>query len=160
MMGAKWRVGDEKSIGVYNDSWIPGLPSGRVASSFSGLGRDIGVVELIHQVTGSWHVNLMENSFFPFEAQQILAIPLCASQQSNFFYWSLEKNGIYSVKSGYKILCDEARSEEALGSNRNGGSGLWSSIWKLKVPGKIKHFLWKASTDSLPTEANLLKKKS
>ena len=120
-MGAKWRVGDEKSIGVYNDSWIPGLPSGRVASSFSGLGREIGVVELINQATGSWHVNLMENSIFPFEAQQILAIPLCASQQSNFFYWSLEKNGIYSVKSGYKILCDEARSEEALGSNRNGG---------------------------------------
>ena len=124
MMCAKWRVGDGKSIIVYNDSWIPELPSGRVVSSFSGLGRDIGVVELIHQVTGSWHVNLMENSFFPFEAQQILAIPLCASQQSNFFYWSLEENGIYLEKSGYKILCDEARSEEASGSNSNGGSGL------------------------------------
>ena len=89
MMGAKWRVGDEKSIGVYNDSWIPGLPSGRVASSFSGLGRDIGVVELINQATGSWHVNLIDIFFL--EALQILAIPLCASQQSDFFYWSLEK---------------------------------------------------------------------
>ena len=48
MMGAKWRVGDGKSISVYNDSWIPGLPSGRVVSSFSGLGRDIGVAELIN----------------------------------------------------------------------------------------------------------------
>ena len=47
MMGAKWRVGDGKSISVYNDSWIPGLPSGRVESSFSGLGRDIGVTEFV-----------------------------------------------------------------------------------------------------------------
>ena len=124
MMCAKWRVGDGKSIIVYNDSWIPELPSGRVVSSFSGLGRDIGVAELINRATGSWHVNLIEFFFFFLEALQILAIPLCASQQSDFFYWSLEENGIYSEKSGYKILCDEARSEEASGSNSNGGSGL------------------------------------
>lgn len=71
-----------------------------------------------------------------------------------------EKNCIYSVKSGYKILCDEARSEEASGFKQK-----WrlefevSGIWKLKVPGKIKHFLLKASLDSLPTKANLLKSK-
>ena len=130
-----------------------------MVSSFSGLGKDIGVAELINRATGSWHVNLIEFFFFFLEALQILAIPLCASQQSDFFYWSLEENGIYLEKSGYKILCDEARSEEASGSNSNGGSGLWSGIWKLKVPGKTKHFLWKACTSSLPTKANLLKRK-
>ena len=71
MMGAKWRVGDGKSISVYNDSWIPELPSGGVVSSFSGLGRDIGVAELINQATGSWHVNLIDIFFL--EALQILA---------------------------------------------------------------------------------------
>ena len=55
-----------------------------------------------------------------------------------------KKNGIYSVKSGYKMLCEEVRREEASGSIRSGGSGLWKGIWKLKVSGKLKHFLWKA----------------
>nr|POF22865.1 transmembrane emp24 domain-containing protein p24beta2 [Quercus suber] len=39
----------------------------------------------------------------------IKAIPLCDIP--------LERNGIYSVKSGYRALCEEARSGEASGSN-------------------------------------------
>lgn len=35
---------------------------------------------------------------------------------------------------------------------------LWDKIWKLKVPGKIKHFLWKALNNSLPTKLNIIKK--
>ncbi|XP_030970761.1 uncharacterized protein LOC115991163 [Quercus lobata] len=37
--------------------------------------------------------------------------------------------------------------------------GSWKIIWKLKVPEKVKHFLWKACTNSLPTKDNLLKRK-
>ena len=74
-------------------------------------------------------------------AQQIKAIPLCASAQLDFLYWSWEKNGVYSMKSGYKLICEDSRSEEASGSTKNGVSSLWYGIWKLKVPGKIKHFL-------------------
>ena len=98
---------------------------------------------LFRSCMSSCHV--IENSFLPFEAQQILAISLCTSAQHDLIYWSLEKkNGIYSVKSGYKMLCEEVRREEASGSIRSGGSGLWKGIWKLKVSGKLKHFLWKA----------------
>lgn len=35
---------------------------------------------------------------------------------------------------------------------------LWKGVWKLKVLGKIKHFLWKSYTNSLPTKVNLLKR--
>nr|POE90828.1 hypothetical protein CFP56_23122 [Quercus suber] len=35
----------------------------------------------------------------------------------------------------------------------------WSRIWKLKVPGKILLFLWKACTDCLPTKVNLMKRR-
>uniref|UniRef100_A0A7N2L4N4 RNase H type-1 domain-containing protein n=1 Tax=Quercus lobata TaxID=97700 RepID=A0A7N2L4N4_QUELO len=34
----------------------------------------------------------------------------------------------------------------------------WKGIWKLKTPGKIKHFLWKSYTNSLHTRENLLKR--
>ena len=37
--------------------------------------------------------------------------------------------------------------------------GLWNGMWKLKVPRKIKHFIWKACSESLPTKANLMKRK-
>ena len=35
----------------------------------------------------------------------------------------------------------------------------WSSIWKIKVPGKIKHFLWKACSNSLPTKEKWMKRR-
>ena len=37
--------------------------------------------------------------------------------------------------------------------------GVWSRIWKLKVPNHVRNFLWLARNDSLPTKANPLKKK-
>ena len=144
LMGARWRVGDGRSISVFNDSWILGLPNGKVISSFSSLDRSISVADLINHDSGCWKVDVIENSFFSFEAQKILAIPLCTSAQHDLVYWPPEKNGIYSVKSGYK-MCEEARREEARreeasSSTKSGGSGLWKGIWKLKVPGKLKHF--------------------
>ena len=63
------------------------------------------------------------------------------------------------VKSRHKCVCEDSRKEEALVSSSAAATGLWSGIWKLKVPGKIKHFLWRACTNSLPTKVNLMKKK-
>lgn len=32
----------------------------------------------------------------------------------------------------------------------------WRKIWKLRLPPKVRIFMWKASRDFLPTEVNLL----
>ena len=95
----------------------------------------------------------------PFDAQRIKAIPLCNTPQPDLLYWTTEKNGVYSVKSGYRALCEEARNEEASGSSSVLSTGFWSSIWKLKVPGKVKHFMWKACSDCLPTKTRLVKRR-
>uniref|UniRef100_A0A7N2QYP5 Reverse transcriptase zinc-binding domain-containing protein n=1 Tax=Quercus lobata TaxID=97700 RepID=A0A7N2QYP5_QUELO len=121
-MRAKWRVWDGQSIKVFEDKWLPGLSGGKVASVQSGLDGNLKVAALMSSDKACWNEQL-----------------------------SAEKNGIY-VKSGYKLLCEEARREDASGSSREGMAELWSRIWKLKVPGKILHFLWKACTDCLPTK--------
>ena len=66
----------------------------------------------------SWGIELGEYSgdrwiFLPFEAQKIKVIPPCATPQPDFLHWSLERNGEYSVKSGYKGLCEDSRRKEA-----------------------------------------------
>ena len=82
------------------------------------------MADLIEQESGKWKTQVIKNSFLPFEVQQIKAIPLCASAQSDSLYWSWEKNGVYLVKSGYKLIFEDSRSEAASGSTRSGVSGL------------------------------------
>ena len=36
----------------------------------------------------------------------------------------------------------------------------WNRIWKLRVPNKIKTFLWQACSEALPTKENLKKRKN
>nr|POE99200.1 hypothetical protein CFP56_72277 [Quercus suber] len=83
---------------------------------------------------------------------RIKAIPLCVSPQVDFLYWAREQDGVYSMKSGYKSICEDARNEEASASNSAAATDLWSGIWKLNSAREDKEF-------SLPTKENLLKRK-
>ena len=41
-------------------------------------------------------------------------------------------------------------------SSSSGSNGLvWKKIWKMRVPNKIHHFIWRAAKDSLPMKKNL-----
>ncbi|KAL0292312.1 UNVERIFIED_CONTAM: hypothetical protein Sradi_6994400 [Sesamum radiatum] len=71
--------------------------------------------------------------------------------------WHYEKNGRYSVKSGYRLL------HQGLAPFVHGrGTGLtsyqvanWKFIWKAKVPPKVRLFVLRAFRSSLPTVTNL-----
>ena len=158
-MGAKCRVGDGLSIIVFKDNWIPDASGGRVTASVTGVDANMKVADLIDASLGCWKNHLIDACLMLFDAKRIKAIPLCDIPQPNILYWALERSGIYSVKSRYRALCEEARSGEASSSNSGLLVGLWSSIWKLGVLGKVKHFLWRAYTNSLPMEINLVKQR-
>lgn len=61
----------------------------------------------------------------------------------------------YSVKTGYQLLGELENREVASGSSNAELRNFWKEIWSLQIPNKIKHFCWRACTDSLPTLANL-----
>lgn len=102
---------------------------------------------------------VIDASFLPFEACKIKAIPLCTLLQADCLCWPWDKSGEYTVKTGYKILCDEDGFDSASASNNDSIVRFWRCLWKPNIPGKIKHFLWRACTDALPKKTNLLKRK-
>ena len=62
-------------------------------------------------------------------------------------------NGLYSMKSGYmertrKVMCSDFSHISSLYSL---DSRVWKEIWSLKVPSKIKVFLWRACSNALPS---------
>ena len=83
---------------------------------------------------------------------------MCYSSSGSLF-WPLSGVGIYWVKSGYKLLCEDSREASALGFSLVRKDNFWFGLWNLKVLEKIEHFMWKACTNNLPTKVILLKRK-
>ena len=158
-MGEKWRVGDGRDIWVFKDFWLLGNSSGQVTSPPLVLDVDTCVANLINDSVGWWNTGIIDEHFSPFEAQSIKSIPLCISPQPDYLHWPLERNGNYSVKSGFKLLCEESSRDEASSSNLAAATSFWLSIWKLKVSGKVKYFQGRVYSNSLPTKANIMKRK-
>ena len=95
----------------------------------------------------------------PFEAVKIKAIPIRSVAQEDIIIWPKNRDGSYTIKTGYQILCEEQSRDHASSSFPDVTKGLWKGIWKLRVPGKIKHFLWRACSDYFPTKHNLWKRR-
>ena len=103
-------------------------------------------------------MSLIDQCFYLLDAYLIKSLPLCTTPQPDSLIWPTERNGHYSVKTGYSALCEEPLVVEDETNNSEAHINFWKGIWKLKVLGKIKHFLWKSCTNSLPTKVNLLKR--
>nr|POE61472.1 putative ribonuclease h protein [Quercus suber] len=87
-----------------------------------------------------------------------MSLPLCITSQPDSLVWLVEKSGQFSIKSGYKCLCEDPQASEPDSESAEVQRSFWKGVWKLNIPGKIKHFLWKSCTNSLPTKNNLLKR--
>jgi hypothetical protein len=95
------------------------------------------------------------------DAELILGLLICTRAVDDFWAWSHERNGIFSVRSAYRMLVETKCRREAWlegrssGSNSTRESKSWTMLWKVKVPSKIKIFLWRLAKQSL-SSADLL----
>ena len=157
--GMLWRVSDGSQIRVFEDSWIPGcLPTKAVPRTLE-CKDDSTVSSLIDQTTMEWNGQLIDQKISPYLAQRIKAIPLCRTPQEDCTVWPQSRDGNYSIKTGFQLLGELENREVASGSNTDDSRKFWKWMWSLKIPNKIKHFGWRACTESLPTMANLHRRK-
>ncbi|KAL2892810.1 hypothetical protein RDABS01_008719 [Bienertia sinuspersici] len=114
--------------------------------------HDLRVADLIDYEAGAWNKEVIWSIFNEEEARAILAIPLSASHPSDSLFWWPNKNGEYTVKSGYWLAKQGNQMPRIdLGSENI----LWSKIWNLNGPPKLRHFLWQACKGSLPVMERL-----
>ena len=95
------------------------------------------------QTQRTWNQNMLQQHFLSFEADQIKIVSLCWTVQKDCLIWPACNSGEYSVKTGYKLLCEEENSSVASSSDRLKHDLFWKCIWKLCIPNKIKMFLWR-----------------
>ncbi|KAL5577919.1 hypothetical protein UlMin_019618 [Ulmus minor] len=130
----RWRVGDGRSISVYNSRWIP-TPHSFMVSSPRTLPADSLVSDLLDN-DGRWKTQLIRDSFLDFEAEKIIQIPRSSLNLADSYYWYFDNKGLYSVKSAYKLALHTDSVHEPTSSSSQ-ASNLWNYIWQASTPPKI-----------------------
>ncbi|KAL5764705.1 hypothetical protein ACOSQ2_017299 [Xanthoceras sorbifolium] len=87
----------------------------------------------------------------------ILKIPLSLGDCVDSLIWHFDKNGEYSVKSGYRVAAQEKLS--LTGSSSSPDSKWWLALWNLNIPPKIKIFIWRVCHNAIPSLCNLCSRK-
>jgi hypothetical protein len=117
------------------------------------------VIDLMDSNYNNWNDQLVKHLFIPAEAQKILQIPIIDKNQPDNLTWDGTNDGNYTVKIGYQAIMewrDYADNNNA--SSSSNYNDIWGKIWKLKVPPKHTHLLWRILRNALPVKDNLFKK--
>ena len=153
--GARWRVGNGKTIKIWQHGWIPRKNSPFVASYQIESMGEATVSSLIEESSRQWNEELIDGIVSHEEAALIKKIPLSRMDAEDVLIWPHSQDGQYSCKSGYRFLKDEEALEIAQDDVRT-DSKLWKGIWTL--PNKVKNLLWRACHNTLPTKASLVRR--
>ena len=110
------------------------------------------VEELIDPHQGQWDEALIRDVFSLVDAHRILQIPLNVQVMEDFIAWNYTRSGTFSVRSAYHREFEHTYGHRLARSDGQGNAQantIWQVVWNLKLPGKIKHFAWKALNGSL-----------
>jgi ribonuclease HI len=153
--GTRWRIGNGLSTRIWHDKWLPPPSSGNPITPPCVLPHDACVSSLIFDTPGIWNTSLIKQIFSPGDAQLITGLVLSSRRGEDKLIWSREKCGIYSVRSAYRLLCEEMYANEPGCSDTGVWKQFWKKEWFVQVPHKLHQFLWRACTESLPTMVNM-----
>ncbi|XP_062093823.1 uncharacterized protein LOC133799848 [Humulus lupulus] len=148
---ARWLIKDGNNVSVYHDRWIPRLNGDRSCSNHF-LPEDAMVSSLLLP-DDNWNSVLISEAFNLQEATAILSIPRNHLPITDCVIWHFKSLGFYTVKSGYWQAIRLLGIGQASGSN--GASVIWTKIWQLNIPGKVRQFLLRGANNWLPTFSNL-----
>ncbi|KAK9039027.1 hypothetical protein V6N11_023866 [Hibiscus sabdariffa] len=70
--------------------------------------------DLIDSHSATWKVDIMFDIFDEVQARKICSIPLFKAGLSDVVNWRPDGSGIYSVKSGYRLLCNDTSSSSGI----------------------------------------------
>jgi hypothetical protein len=150
------RIGSRETTHAWNANWLPRDFALRPMVC-TGEDPPTNVAAFIDRSTASWNVSLLHEFFLPLDIEVIRSIPICTRTAEDFWAWQYEKAGVFSVKSAYHMVVNSRRRRGAwleniaTSSNHQQEEKDWASLWKIKVPSKIRVFLWRLARNTIPT---------
>ncbi|MCH79557.1 retrotransposon protein [Trifolium medium] len=151
--GLKWSIGDGSKINVWHFPWLRDEDNPYITSSIMAGYEGMLVSELLQPNEMQWNEALIHQLFNLIDASEILKIPVSCTRNEDVPVWRFSNNGIYSVRSAYYQLMEVITDNTHL--KVEGG---WMKMWKLRVPNRVKIFIWRTFCGCLPVRERLLQK--
>lgn len=109
------------------------------------------VADLIDHSTHCWDINFLCGIFWDEDVDAITQIPLVSPCSVDVRVWHYTRHGFYSVKSAYYLARNSRRTvvADVHGSRSNSERRKWDFIWSIKLPTKIRIFLWRMLRQAL-----------
>ncbi|CAJ2660552.1 unnamed protein product [Trifolium pratense] len=148
--GSRWRIGSGKDIPLLNENWLYDASAVSLQQTNVLLDARLTVADIIIHDEKCWNMPLITSIFEPNCVTKILDTPLYKSVVDDMRIWRVEKNGMYSVRSAYRLCVQELLDTSHLKVN-----GAWVLLWKIKVPPRVKNLLWRICRRCIPTRVNL-----
>ncbi|CAN6557042.1 unnamed protein product [Malus baccata var. baccata] len=162
-LGSHWQILGGQDVRVWVDKWLPSLPMGHLMPLGSvPVTLNLRVSSLICPDSRRWDLNFLLPFLSDSDKQAIEDTSIGDLSRKDRIIWGSSKNGIYSVKSGYRWIQSRslARRDCRLSTACRVPSVLWKAIWKLEVLPKLRHFLWLTLHNCLPTCEALFRRRS
>lgn len=103
LQGIKWRIGNGRSVNIWEDKWLTTPHSFKLSSldHLTAFDSILKVSQLINFERGVWKHDFIQQHFNSYEAGEILKIPLCyAWPRMSIFGLIIQK----AFRSTYKLI--------------------------------------------------------
>lgn len=149
-LGCRWKVGDGSRIKVWGEPWLRTSPPFRLQEPVQLGLSEMRVCDLMLPGLRAWNPHVVRALFHEDIAEKILSLPLYDIWVEDVLLWNPDSRGAYTVKSAYQLCQTVLAVTEASVAHPN-----WQLIWRLEVPPKIRHFVWRSCTRCLPTRVRI-----
>ncbi|KAM0855094.1 hypothetical protein ACQ4PT_050030 [Festuca glaucescens] len=99
------RIGDGRNTQIMRDQWIP-REAGLKITALKKNSRKRWVNQLISPATNNWNTDLLCELFYEHDMQAITEIEIPSTGQGGRIAWHFERNGVFTVKSAYRLALD------------------------------------------------------
>ena len=152
--GSVWWVGDGHTIGIQSHKWLPHPPL-----FHDGVDLSLKVCDFIDPHTKQWDRGKVNSWFLPSSRDEVLQIHLGNLEVRDKLCWNENKSQTFLVRTAYRVALRMNQVLVAEHSMACEDKQVQKRLWKLLIPPKVQNFVWRASSDILPTQANLVRRK-
>lgn len=149
--GIRWKIGNGQSVNIRRDPWLRDSGNFYITTILNEEHRSLMVRDLFEQDSRQWKFTLLDDMFQTRDHEETLKIPLPLTDINDIRVWHYDRNGIYTVKSWYNHIMGNMGDT----TNMQSTPTIWTQIWNIRAPPKVKFFMWRVARNCIPNRQNL-----